>query len=138
MSFDRFLLAFESRDLSQADKRITRVSSFPSFNFWMIDYSYTQKSYLALWQNCFGQFITQKFPSLKSKHFSQFFCWEINLRGLTKFILQKVQASVIERQKNKFCYPSLNFRKEDTLIILLSAWYRSRDSTANRNLSKDI
>ena len=34
--FDRFLLAFESRDLSQADKRITRVSSFPSFNFWMI------------------------------------------------------------------------------------------------------
>ena len=33
MCFDRFLLAFESRDLSQADKRITRVSSFPSFNF---------------------------------------------------------------------------------------------------------
>ena len=73
MCFERFLLAFESRDLSQADKRITRVSSFPSFNFWMINYSYTQKSYLALWQNCFGQFITQKFPSLKSKQFSQFF-----------------------------------------------------------------
>ena len=33
MSFDRFLLAFESRDLSQADKSITTVSSFPSFNF---------------------------------------------------------------------------------------------------------
>ena len=33
----------------------------------MINYSYTQKSYLALWQNCFGQSITQKFPSLKSK-----------------------------------------------------------------------
>ena len=33
MCFERFLLAFESRDLSQADKRITRVSSFPSFNF---------------------------------------------------------------------------------------------------------
>ena len=29
MSFDRFLLAVESRDLSQADKSIKRVSSFP-------------------------------------------------------------------------------------------------------------
>ena len=36
MSFDRFLLAFESRDLSQADKSIIRVSSFSilqNFNF---------------------------------------------------------------------------------------------------------
>ena len=32
MCFERFLLSFESRDLSQADKRIIRVSSFPSFN----------------------------------------------------------------------------------------------------------
>ena len=31
MSFDKFLLAVESRDLSQADKRIIRVSSFPSW-----------------------------------------------------------------------------------------------------------
>jgi hypothetical protein len=30
MSFDRFLLAVESRDLSQADKSIIRVSSFPN------------------------------------------------------------------------------------------------------------
>ena len=30
MCFDRFLLAFESRDLSQVDKSIIRVSSFPS------------------------------------------------------------------------------------------------------------
>ena len=29
MSFDKFLLAVESRDLSQADKSIVRVSSFP-------------------------------------------------------------------------------------------------------------
>ena len=29
MFFDRFLLAVESRDLSQADKSIIRVSSFP-------------------------------------------------------------------------------------------------------------
>jgi hypothetical protein len=36
MSFDRFLLAVESRDLSQADKSIIRVSSFSilqNFNF---------------------------------------------------------------------------------------------------------
>ena len=36
MSFDRFLLAVESRDLSQADKSIIRVSSFSilqHFNF---------------------------------------------------------------------------------------------------------
>ena len=29
VSFDKFLLAVESRDLSQADKSIIRVSSFP-------------------------------------------------------------------------------------------------------------
>jgi hypothetical protein len=29
MSFDKFLLAVESRDLSQADESNTRVSSFP-------------------------------------------------------------------------------------------------------------
>jgi hypothetical protein len=28
---------------------------------------------------------------------------------------------VFERQKKKFCYPSLNFGKEDTLLILLTA-----------------
>ena len=31
-----------------------------------------------------------------------------------------------------------SFGKEDTLIILLSAWDRSRDSTAKRNLSKGM
>ena len=38
----------------------------------------------------------------------------------------------------QFCYPSHSFGKEDTLILLLSAWDRSRDSTAKRNLSKDM
>ena len=33
MSFDNFLLAVESRDLSQADKNIIRVSSFPKAVF---------------------------------------------------------------------------------------------------------
>ena len=32
MSFDRFLLAVESRDLSQADKKIIRVYSLPKLN----------------------------------------------------------------------------------------------------------
>ena len=50
MSFDRFLLAFESRDLSQADKRIIRVSSFPSFHLSMITYIYTQKRLFGTWQ----------------------------------------------------------------------------------------
>ena len=32
MSFDKLLLAVESRDLSQADKSIIRVSSFPKLD----------------------------------------------------------------------------------------------------------
>ena len=43
--------------------------------------------------------------------------------------LQKVQASVVERQKKKFCYPSLSFGKEDTLI---------KKNSAKRNLSNDM
>ena len=38
----------------------------------------------------------------------------------------------------QFYYPSHSFGKEDTLILLLSAWDRSCDSTAKRNLSKDM
>ena len=34
MSFDRFLLAVESLDLSQADKILIRVSSFPKLSEW--------------------------------------------------------------------------------------------------------
>ena len=68
MSFDRFLLAFESRDLSQADKRIIRVSSFPKL-FLMI-------KLFGTWQ--FGKIdvlvnlIIQKFARLKSEHFRKF------------------------------------------------------------------
>ena len=104
-------------------------------------YSYTKKLF-GTWQ--FGKidvlvnFIIQKVSRLKSKQFSQFFWWKVNLRGLGAMILQKVQASVVERQKKKFCYPSLIFGTEDTLMILLSTWNRSRDSTAKRNLSKDM
>ena len=94
---DRFLLAVESRDLSQGDKSIIRVSSFSilqNLNFWMIKFIVTPKK--TIWQ---FDFIIQKFARLKSKHFSQFFWWEVNLRRLRAFILQKVQTSVVERQK---------------------------------------
>ena len=51
MSFDRFLLGVESRDLFQADKSIITVSSFlilQNFNSWMIKFRVVQKSHLAL------------------------------------------------------------------------------------------
>ena len=48
MSFDKFLLADESRDLSQADKSIIRVSSFPKPFLKDKIYSYTKKNCLAL------------------------------------------------------------------------------------------
>ena len=137
MCFDRFLLAFESRDLSHTDKRITRVSSFPSFIFWMIDYSFIQKSYLAIWQNCFGHFITQRFVNLKRKQFCQFFLVKVSLRGLTKLILQKVQASCMRDRKKKTLLIT-QFVREDTLIILLSAWNKSRDLKAKRNPAKHM
>ena len=101
-----------------------------------------QKKLFGTWQ--FGKigvlvnFIIQKFARLKSKHFSQFFWWEVNLRGLRGFILQKVQALVVERQKKKFCYPSLSFGKDDTLIRIVSAWDRSRDLTAKIKLLNDM
>ena len=43
MSFDKFLLSVESRDLSQADKSIIRVSSFPKLFLNDKIYSYTKK-----------------------------------------------------------------------------------------------
>ena len=48
MSLDKFLLAVESRDLSQADKSLIRVSSFPKLFLKDKIYSYTKKNWLAL------------------------------------------------------------------------------------------
>ena len=58
MSFDKFLLSVESRDLSQADKSIIRVSSFPKLFLNDKIYSYTKKTVKghAEDQNC-SQFI---------------------------------------------------------------------------------
>ena len=143
MSFGRFLLAVEPRDLSQAGRSITYKSVFFLIVEWT-SFSVSQQLRPELSAKYIGKidalvnFIIQKFARLKSKQFSQFFWWEVNLRGLKAFILQKVQESVVERQKKRFCYLSLNFGKEGSHIILLSAWDRSRDSTAKRNLSKDM
>ena len=71
----------------------------------MIKFIVIPKKLFGTWQ--FGKigvlvnFIIQKFARLKSKHFSQFFWLEVNLRGLRAFILQRVQTSVAERQKKK-------------------------------------
>ena len=134
MCFDRFLLAFESRDLSQADKRFTRVSSCPSFNFWMINYSFTQKSCLTIWQNCFVHFITQKFVSLKSNQFSQFFLVRGKSERIDKIHLQKVQASGLRDRK----ISSITHHSVWKRIILLSAWHESCDSKVKRNLPKHM
>jgi hypothetical protein len=77
MSFDRFLLAVESRDLSQADKKIIRVPSFSILQKlqFLNDkiYSYNKKNYLALGNLAKFMFWSILFARLKSKHFSQFF-----------------------------------------------------------------
>ena len=115
MCFDRFLLASESHDLSQADESITRVFSFPSFNFGMINYSYTQKSYLAIWQNCFGHFINKKFASLKSIQVTQFFLLRGKSERIDKIHFAECSGLRPERQKKKFHYSSLSLGKK-TLI----------------------
>ena len=102
---------------------------------WMIFfYNFTKKKLFGTWK--FGKIDVlinfNFFPQ-----FSQFFLWEVNLRGLRAFILQNVQGSVVETEK-KVLLPITQLGKEETLIILLSAWDRSRDSTQKRNLSKHM
>ena len=134
MSFDRFLLAVESRDLSQADKSNIRVSSFSNEWIEWIFFTIIQNKpiwHLEIWQNwCFDQFY----------HFSSVFSVFL-VRGkferIRAFILQNVQGSVAETEK-KVLLPITQLGKEDTLIILLSAWDRPCDSTAKRNLSKHM
>ena len=107
MSFDRFLLAVESRDLSQADKSIIRVSSFPilqNFNFWMIKFTVIPKKtiwHMAIWQNwCFGEFYHStievlKFFKLLLAKANTFLCQFLSRRKLCengRFIFQKIPA----------------------------------------------
>ena len=67
MSFDRFLLAVESRVLSQADKIVIGVSSFPKLSdgyFLMIKFAVIPTKaiwHLAIWRTwCFGQSLSFK------------------------------------------------------------------------------
>ena len=126
------ILWVELHDFSQAEKDKTACKAEQIHRMTPI---FTQNNNLSD-DSChfceFAQFSKQSFARLKSKHFPQFFWWKVNLRELRGFILQKVQASVVERKKKKFCNQSLSFGKEDTLLILLSAWDRSRDSTGKR------
>ena len=75
-------------------------------------YSYTKNNYLAL-----GNLVFWSISSLKtkSKHLSQFFWWEINLRELRGFILQKIWVLVAGRQKKKFCHWSLDLGRKKLL-----------------------
>ena len=100
MCFDRFLLAFESRDLSQANKSITRVFFFPKLQFLNDKLQLCPKNLFSnIWQNCFGHFITQKFVSLKSNQFSQFFLVRGIAERIDKINVQKVQASDLRDRK---------------------------------------
>ena len=75
-------------------------------------YSYTKNNYLAL-----GNLVFWSISSFKtiSKRLSQFFWWEINLRELRGFILQKIWALVAGRQKKKFCPWSLDLGRRKLL-----------------------
>ena len=75
-------------------------------------YSYTKNNYLALGNLVFWSISSFK---TKSKHLSQFFWWEINLRELRGFILQKIWALVAGRQKKKFCPWSLDLGRKKLL-----------------------
>ena len=75
-------------------------------------YSYTKNNYLALGNLVFWSISSFK---TKSKHLSQFFWWEINLRELRGFILQKIWALVAGRQKKKFCQWSLDLGRKKLL-----------------------
>ena len=72
MSFDKFLLAIESRDLSQADKSIIRVYFFPKLFLNNKVYGYTKNNYVfGNFVVCFGQFFQSKFARWKSKHYAE-------------------------------------------------------------------
>ena len=141
MCFDRFLLAVESRGLSQADKSVIRVSSYSilqNFNFWTTKFIVILKTTIfSTWQ--FGvlvNFIIKKFIRLKSEQFSQFFWQEVNVK-FDKSHFAECSGHSCWEIKKVLHYPSLILGKKK-LITLLSAWDGSRDSTAKRNLSNHM
>ena len=138
MSFDKFLLAVESRDLSQADKSIIRVSSFPA-EWWVAKLLFPSLNDWGLnfLQNECSQSSQIYLPPEKLRKrllFNLVNFWMIKLTKTS--ILPNCQVP------NSFFWYNCKFKnsfgKEGTLIILLSAWDRSRDPTAKRNLTNDM
>ena len=138
MCFDRFLLAFESCDLSQADKSIIRVSSFPSVVI-------SSRTYFSVFQQLRPKLSAKWILSIlsnllftrKTETDVYFFFWMMKLTKISNcqspIRCFSITVSIIV-QKLKFC----KIKIEYTHITLLSAWNRSRDSTAKRTLSKQM
>ena len=89
MSFDKFLLAVESRDLSQADKSNIRVSSFPKLCDGQQNCKLYKKNYLALCNLAkFGQFYHSRIEVLQNYSAYSFLSVSLvkeNLRELIEF-----------------------------------------------------
>ena len=64
MSFDKFILTVESRDLSQADKSIIRVFSFQKLFLNDKIYSYTKKT--TIWHNYLAKLMFWSILSFKN------------------------------------------------------------------------
>ena len=76
MSFDRFLLAVESCDLSQAYKYYKSVFFFNSIKLQFLNdetYNYTKNTYLAFGNLAKLMVWSTLFARLKNEQFSQFF-----------------------------------------------------------------
>ena len=116
MSFDKFFFGcWVTWSISSWKKCYKRVFFFNFTKFQFLNnkiYSYTKNNYLALGNLVFWSISSFK---TKSKHLSQFFWWEINLRELRGFILQKIWALVAGRQKKKFCQWSLDLGRKKLL-----------------------
>ena len=123
MSFGRFFMAVGSRDLFQADKSFIDVSSF---------------SILQNFNWSFGPFFIQKIARLKGKHFSQFFLMKSKSERIQSIHFAESSGLRCLETEKEVLLPITQLRKGDTLTILLSAWDRSRDLTAKRNLSTAI
>ena len=141
MSFDRFLLSVESRDLSQA---ITFTVYYKSVFFPKLSDGYQNFLFLSI--NNWGLNFLQNKCSQSSQIYLN--------RKTEKNVYFLMQSFLIEFELTKiailpncqivfFSSKTVNFNihcfeKEDPLIILVSPWERSCYSTAKRNLSKDM
>ena len=127
MCFDKFLFWVESRDLSQADNSIIRVSSFPS---WVMgSRTFFSVSTTEPWTFCKMNALN---PLKVTSHKKNWENWGKKLKLIKTSTISKCQIVYFCKivKKNH----SIHSKKEDTLVLLLSAWDRSRDSTQKRNL----